>query len=79
MAQYYIYRISQVPGSMVKNLQKQESHPTYREAKQRVSALREENEGSPDLFKIIFAENELEAEEKLGENREAQILQEWEK
>lgn len=34
---------------------------------------------SKDLFKVIFAENTLEAEEKLNEFREAPILTEWEK
>ena len=34
---------------------------------------------NPDMFKIVFAENELEAELMLSEKREKPILKEWEK
>ncbi len=80
MAHYYIYKVTQAPGSMVKNLQKIDRFEKYKQARQAVKALRMENpEEKPDLFKIIFAESELSAEEQLMEKREAPIIEEWEK
>lgn len=80
MSFYYIYKLNQVPGSMVKNLSKVDRFDNYKEAKKQVSAIRN-NKADDDLalYKIIFAETELEAEEKLQEKREEQIIQEWEK
>lgn len=80
MSLYYIYKINQIPGSMVKNLHKVDQFESYKEAKKQVSALRNNKAGDElALYKIIFAENELDAEEKLQEKREEQIIQEWEK
>jgi hypothetical protein len=69
-----------MPGSMVKNLQKLDRFDTYKEAKQRVKTLRDEKASDDlSLYKIIFAETELEADEQLQEKRDAPIIQEWEK
>lgn len=65
---------------MVKNLQKIDRFDFYKEAKNQVKTLRNEQTGDDNtLYKIIFAESELEAEEKLQVKREAPIIQEWEK
>jgi hypothetical protein len=37
------------------------------------------SEGDGHQIKVMFADTELEAEEKLMEKREAPILREWEK
>jgi len=80
MSYYFIYKVTQMPGSIVKNLNKVERYDSYKAAKQQVKALRNEK---PDddlgLYKIIFAESELVAEEQLMEKREAPIIEEWEK
>lgn len=79
MSHYYIYKISQGPGQVFKTLDKIDRFDNYKEAKQRIKSLRlEANEGNAS-YKIIFAENELAAEEMLQEKREAPVVEEWEK
>ncbi len=80
MAFYYIYKVTQIPGSMIKQLEKVEQHEKYKDAKTQVRGLRENQPADEySMYRIMFAENELEAEEKLQEKREEQIIQEWEK
>jgi hypothetical protein len=80
MSFYYIYKISQTPGNMIKKLEKIERFDSYKEAKSLVRSLRSEQPANElATLKIIFAESELDAEDKLQEKREAQIIQEWEK
>ena len=77
---YYIYRISEGPSSLVKQLAKQAQFESYREAKQQVKQLRIDQAATDkSVFKIIFAESELDAEEKLSEKRDAPVVEEWEK
>jgi len=65
---------------MVKNLEKINRFDSYKEAKQQIRVLRNDQPSTElSLFKIMFAESELEAEEKLLEKREEQIIMEWEK
>mgnify|MGYP006863462088 CR=1 FL=1 len=80
MSHYYIYKVNQLPGNMIKKLQKIDRFDSYKEAKKEVSSLRN-NKASNDLglYKIMFAESELDAEDKLQEKREEVIIQEWEK
>lgn len=80
MASYFIYKITQTPGNMVRQLEKIDRLDSYKLAKQQVRTLREQQSSTDlGLYKIIFAENELEAEERLQEKRDAPIIQEWEK
>ena len=80
MAQYFIYKISARPTGLVSKLEHIDRFESYRDAKQRVKTLRMEQEpGDQAIYKIIFAESELDAEEKLSEKRDAPVLQEWEK
>ncbi len=80
MAYYFVYKITDSANALVKQLEKIGRHDSYREAKQQVRQLRNENPpGSGVSYKIMFAENELQAEEQLQEKREAPIVQEWEK
>ena len=80
MSQYFVYKIGQGPSDLVKSLSKVDQFERYKDAKQRVKQLRlEQPSGEAVLYKIIFAESELQAEELLQEKREAPIVEEWEK
>jgi hypothetical protein len=80
MAYYFIFKISSGPTGLVKQLDKIDRYESYREAKQRVKQLRvDQDANDASVYKIIFAESELDAEDKLGEKREAPVIQEWEK
>lgn len=76
---YYVYKIQQLPGSPVKNLEKLSEFEGFKDAKAWAKHRRQEEVGDPKEIKIIFAKNELEAEEQLSEHRDAPILKEWEK
>ncbi|MCK5665575.1 MAG: hypothetical protein KAI17_18940 [Thiotrichaceae bacterium] len=80
MSFYYIYKVTQLPGNVIKKLEKAGQFEKYKEAKKQVKDLRN-NKPSDELalYKIIFADSELDAEHKLQEKREEQITQEWEK
>ena len=80
MSYYFIYKVSQGPSDLIKSLDKLARHNSYKEAKLQVKQLRQEQASAETgQYKIIFAENELQAEEMLHEKREAPIVQEWEK
>lgn len=77
---YYIYKVTPGPTSLTKSLEKLGQYAAFKEAKQHARGMRADL-GDKDAFiiKIMFADNELEAEEKLMEQREQPILREWEK
>jgi len=77
---YFVYKIAPAVSKIVKNLQPLEEFEKFKDAKNFVKAKRQdeaENDGS--TYKVIFAENIIDAEEKLQENREEPIKREWEK
>lgn len=77
---YYIYAIQQGPTALVKHLDRIETFEKFKDAKTRARELRATTTPEDNrVIKVIFAESELEAEEKLQEHREAPILREWEK
>ena len=77
---YYVYRIASGPTKLVKQLELVKEFENYKEAKGLGRELRaKQAEDDDSIIKIIFAENVLEAEERLSEQREAPILREWEK
>jgi len=77
---YYIYKITPGPTDLMKTLEKIEEHDSFKEAKSRARSMRAEaSESDNYIIKVMFADSELEAEEKLMEKREAPILREWEK
>ena len=77
---YYIYRINQGPTAIFKNLECVAEHNDFKEAKTHATTLRSEQPpGDNAQFKVMFAENKLQAEEQLMESREKPILREWEK
>ncbi len=77
---YFIYRIDQKPGQLVKKLNLNSKADSYKDAKREVKRLRETIPEEPDkIWKIVFAESELQAEELLHQKREKPVLMEWEK
>ena len=67
---YYIYRIRSTP---VHQLEKLEQHDAFGAASARAKALRaEQGADAAARIKVIFAENELQAEDLLSQVRTAQ-------
>ena len=77
---YYVYLIKPGITNLVKDLEKISEFEDFKQAKAFVKDKRGGQGGDePVTYKIIFADNPLEAEERLSEQREAPILREWEK
>ncbi len=77
---YYVYRMTDSAGGFVKQLELLDSFDNYREAKQLTKKTRLALDSSDTAqIKVMFAENELSAEEQLQEKREKPITMEWEK
>jgi len=67
---YYIYKISNFP---VRQLHKLEEHAAFGEASARAKALRTETVSAEEgMIKVIFADNELHAEDLLSQVRSPQ-------
>jgi hypothetical protein len=77
---YYVFRISESAGGFVKQLDLLETFDGFRDAKQFTKQTRSTMEsGDTSTIKVMFAENQLSAEEQLQEKREQPIVMEWEK
>jgi len=77
---YYIYKITPGPTDIIKNLELLTKFDIFKEAKVSAKTIRSELPADTNItIKVIFAESELDAEEKLSEKREASIVKEWEK
>ena len=78
---YFIFKMTSQEGmSLVKNLELISEFDSFKEAKAFAREKRTElAEGSNEIIKIMFAENQLAAEEQLLEHREKPILMEHEK
>jgi hypothetical protein len=77
---YYVYRITESAAGFVKQLELLKTFDNYRDAKQLTKKIRNEMDGSVAAqIKVMFAENELAAEEQLQEKRDKPITMEWEK
>ncbi len=77
---YYVYRITDSAAGLVKQLELLDSFDSYREAKQLTKTTRHAMDSNDTAqIKVMFAENELSAEEQLQEKREKPITMEWEK
>ena len=77
---YYVYRINESAGALVKNLELLETFEKFRDAKLHAKDLRTNAEaGDMSLIKVMFADNQLSAEEQLMEKRDKPIVMEWEK
>ncbi|GBF28449.1 hypothetical protein MnTg03_00008 [bacterium MnTg03] len=77
---YYLFKISSPDGiDLVKNLQLLEVYDSFREAKKKTKILRQEEKTDEFSFKLMFAENQLSAEEQLIEKRVKPVLMEYER
>jgi hypothetical protein len=77
---YFVYRISETAGAMFKQLDLLETFDGFRDAKQFAKEQRKiMDSGDSSVIKVMFAENQLSAEEQLQEKREQPIVMEWEK
>lgn len=77
---YYVYKMNEGVSSMVKNLECLDEFEAFRDAKNFARSKRSEQpKDDPAIIKVIFAANQLAAEEMLTEKREEPILREWEK
>lgn len=77
---YFLYKILPSVSTLVKNIDQIGEYKIYKEAKQEAKRLRIENENNTDAtYRIIFADNVIEAEERLHEKREETVVKEWEK
>lgn len=67
---YYIYKVFETP---IRRLEKIEQHEAFREASGRAKTLRRELAMNEQCaVKVIFADNELQAEDILSQVREPQ-------
>jgi len=78
---YFIYKMTAQEGmSLVKNLELINEFETFKEAKNFARDKRAElQQDSNEIIKVMFAENQLVAEEQLLEHREKPVLMEHEK
>ncbi len=77
---YYIYKITSGSTGVVKNLELVDQFDEFKIAKKFIREQRPKVEqDSRTTLKMIFAESEFEAEQRLSAPRDAPILREWEK
>lgn len=78
---YYVFNMTATEGmSLVKNLQLMGQFDTFKLAKNYARDERAKLEAdSPLVIKVMFADNQLQAEEQLLEHREKPIVMEHEK
>lgn len=77
---YYVYRIASGPSKLVKQLELIKEFEVFKEAKGFAKDERAaQSAADTSIIKVIFADNVLEAEERLQEQREAPIIREWER
>jgi len=77
---YYLYKISSPDGlDLVKNLELLETFDAFRDAKVRAKQMRAQNTADDFTYKVMFANNQLSAEEQLLGKREQPVLMEHER
>ncbi len=77
---YFVYKISPTVAKLIKPMEQLAEFENYKEARNNARDLRAKNEFQEgEIIKVIFADNTLDAEEKLTEIREQPIVKEWEK
>ena len=76
---YFVYKIAPGISKIVKNLEPLDEFEKFKDAKNFAKEKRQNDTENGNTFKVIFAENVIDAEEKLQEQREETILREWEK
>ncbi len=77
---YYLYKISSRDSmDLVKQLELLEVYDAFKPAKHEAKRLRAELPLEGGSYKVMFAQTQLEAEEKLQEKREKPVLMEFER
>jgi hypothetical protein len=77
---YYVYEMTSPKGmNLVKNLKLINEFETFKQAKQFAREQRDQLSDEDVTIKIMFADNQLLAEEQLLEHRDKPILMEHEK
>lgn len=77
---YYLFKISTRDElQLIKQLELVQVHDTFKAAKTEARALRAEQQETDITFKVMFAKNQLAAEESLLERREKPVLMEHER
>jgi hypothetical protein len=77
---YYLFKISSRDSiDLVKDLQLLEVFDAFRDAKTEAKKLRSEQAEDGFSYKVMFADNQLSAEEQLLEKREKPVLMEHER
>jgi len=77
---YFIYKITSGSAGAVKDLECVDKYDQFKQAKKFIREKRTDFENDDrTTLKMIFAENEFEAEQRLSAPRDAPILREWEK
>jgi hypothetical protein len=77
---YYLFKISARDSiDLVKDLQLLEVFDAFRDAKTEAKKLRSEQAEDGFSYKVMFADNQLSAEEQLLEKREKPVLMEHER
>jgi len=77
---YFVYKIAPGISKIVKNIEPLDEFEKFKDAKNFAKEKRQQdNAEDANTYKVIFAENSIDAEEKLQEQREETILREWEK
>ena len=77
---YFVYRIENAAIAIVKQLQLINTFEVFKDAKAYAREQRiAQQEGDKAIIKVMFAQNELSAEEQLMERREKPIVMEHEK
>ena len=77
---YYIYKITPGDKPPTRALELVREYDSFRDAKKDVKTMRSDQEsGEEHFFKIIFADSQPEAEQRLLEHREQPVVKEWEK
>jgi len=75
---YYVFRIQSGPTAIVKHLDLLQEFEVFKEAQDFAKQTRTQITDNSQV-KVMFADNQLQAEEQLMEKREKPILREWEK
>jgi len=76
---YFVYRIYSRDGiDLVKQLELLDQYDAFRDAKSKAKQLRAETSDN-SVVKVMFADNQLSAEEQLLEKREKPVLMEHER
>ena len=77
---YYIYIVTSHDTASTKSVERVREYENFKLAKTEVRRMRSEEQLEENrTYRIIFADNQAEAEQRLTEFREEPIAKEWEK